>query len=350
MSLTPAEARAWAGQALAVGVPGATAAEAAPLVREIAPAGLIVFSRNVTTAEGVAALIAGLRAAHPGFYDSSAPCVSAGLGGRLLAAVDEEGGRVQRLRAIVGSRPRAADLGRRSAAEIRTAARDHGAALRALGFDWNFAPVLDVNSNPANPIIGDRAFGDDPTTVTVGALAFAAGLRDAGVLPCGKHFPGHGDTTTDSHLERPRVAAPRARLNACELPPFAAAVAAGLETLMTAHVVFDALDAQRPATLAPAVLTDLLTRRWGYDGVIVSDDIDMRAIADHDDTGAAAVASLRAGAHMVLCCNEPETAVRVRDAVARAIADDEALFAHLRTGAARLLSAARRVGVRAARD
>jgi len=181
-----------------------------------------------------------------------------------------------------------------------------GDELAALGFDVDFAPVLDVNSNPANPIIGVRAFGTDAPAVARRALAFARGLDAAGVIACGKHFPGHGDTQTDSHLELPRIDHGWDRLERVELLPFRLAAAAGLPMIMTAHVVFAALDPARPATLSEPVVTGLLRGKLGYRGVIVSDDLDMRAIAGHMGADVAAVAAVRAGCDVLLLCNSED--------------------------------------------
>jgi beta-N-acetylhexosaminidase len=188
--------------------------------------------------------------------------------------------------------------------------RAMGEELRALGFDIDFAPVLDVHTNPANPIIGDRAFGKDAANAARRALAFARGLDAAGIIACGKHFPGHGDTDTDSHLELPRVDHPWDRLEAVELAPFKLAAQAKLPMLMTAHVVFAALDATRPATLSEQVVTGLLRNRLGYQGVIVSDDLDMKAISANMGVDHAAVQAIRAGCDvLLLCCNEQYQAI-----------------------------------------
>lgn len=226
-----------------------------------------------------------------------------------LIAIDQEGGLVQRVRAPATVwPPMMAHDGLAEPDDVRVAEQTGkaiGDELRALGLDIDFAPVLDVHTNPANPIIGDRAFGHDATTVARRALAFARGLEGAGILPCGKHFPGHGDTDTDSHLALPRIDHDWARLDAVELAPFKAAAAAGLPMLMTAHVVFAALDRDRPATLSEQVITGLLRERLGYRGVIVSDDLDMQAIAGHMGADHAAVAAIQAGCDVVLlCCNE----------------------------------------------
>jgi beta-N-acetylhexosaminidase len=226
-----------------------------------------------------------------------------------LVAVDQEGGLVQRVRAPATMWPPMMAHDGLPSGEDEEVAEQVGQAvgeeLRALGFDIDFAPVLDVHTNPANPIIGERAFGREAATAARRALAFARGLDAAGILACGKHFPGHGDTDTDSHLALPRIDHPWERLERVELPPFQLAARAGLPMIMTAHVVFAALDATRPATLSEQVVTGLLRERLGYRGVIVSDDLDMRAIAGTTGVDQAAVQAIRAGCDvLLLCCNE----------------------------------------------
>jgi beta-N-acetylhexosaminidase len=240
--------------------------------------------------------------------------VKAPDGAPALVSVDQEGGLVQRVRAPATQWPPMFTHDGLPAGEDERVAESVGRAmgeeLRALGFDIDFAPVLDVHTNPANPIIGERAFGRDADTVSRRALAFARGLDAAGVLACGKHFPGHGDTDTDSHLELPRVDHDWDRLDKVELAPFRAAARAGLPMIMTAHVVFAALDKERPATLSPAVVDGLLRGKIGYRGVIVSDDLDMRAIAGHMGADHAAVGALRAGCDvLLLCCDEGNQAL-----------------------------------------
>ncbi len=241
-------------------------------------------------------------------------------GVRNFIAVDQEGGVVQRLRAPATRWPpmmtlnAAAHAGHdeQLAVDVGTAV---GKELRAVGFDIDFAPILDVHTNPANPIIGDRAFGTTPDVVARRALAFARGLAAAGMLSCGKHFPGHGDTHTDSHLELPRIDHDWARLRSVELAPFVAAAAAGLPMLMTAHVVFSALDATVPATLSRHVMTTLLREEIGYRGVVVSDDLDMRAIAAHHGVGNAAIAAIRAGCDAILLCRDQAHQVQAEAAL-----------------------------------
>jgi beta-N-acetylhexosaminidase len=181
--------------------------------------------------------------------------------------------------------------------------------------------VLDVHSNPANPIIGDRAFSSDPDVVSAIGIALMRGLLAGGVIPCGKHFPGHGDTETDSHVELPTVRRSRAELERTELAPFRAAIAAGIPMLMTAHVLYPALDADHPATVSPAILTDLLRSELGFEGVIVSDDLEMRAISDRGNIGATAVASVEAGVDGLLVCQDLAKAAHAVQAIEDAVSE-----------------------------
>jgi beta-N-acetylhexosaminidase len=324
------------GQLLWIGFHGTTAPAA--VTRKLAAGEVgatILFKRNLTFTDAAQDLCD---------LDASAALVSAlhvaapdGTPG--LVAVDQEGGLVQRVRkpATVWPPMRRHDqLG----ADDETTAEQVGLAmgreLRALGFDIDFAPVLDVHTNPANPIIGDRAFGTEPATVARRALAFARGLDQAGVLACGKHFPGHGDTATDSHLELPRIDHAWDRLEQIELLPFARAAAAGMPMIMTAHVVFAALDATRPATLSPQVIEGLLRGKLGYRGVIVSDDLDMNAIADHFGVGAAAVDAIRAGCDVLLLCRDEAHQAAAEEALIREGERDSELRRKLGEAAARV--------------
>jgi beta-N-acetylhexosaminidase len=176
-----------------------------------------------------------------------------------------------------------------------------GRELAALGFNLNFAPVLDIHSNPANPVIGLRAFGTDGKSVAAAALAFAAAMQAEGVLACGKHFPGHGDTDTDSHRELPVLRLNLAALRARELQPFAAAIRAGLPMLMTAHVLLPEIDPHDPVTLSKS-FGGLLRHELGYDGVVVSDDIGMHAVSKRFDDPRQAVRLLQAETDLMMVC------------------------------------------------
>jgi beta-N-acetylhexosaminidase len=327
--------RADLGQLLWIGFQG-TAAPAATLARiaDGRAGAAILFRRNLL----------GLGGASPDQgFDVGALCAlttalhgAAPAGAPLLIAVDQEGGRVQRLRAPATRWPAMLGLARHPAARARAIGRAIGDELRAVGIDVDFAPVLDVNSNPANPIIGDRAFGEEAGGATERALAFAAGLAEAGVLGCGKHFPGHGDTDTDSHLALPRIVHGMERLRAVELAPFAAAAAAGLPMIMTAHVVFEALDPSVPATMSPRVIDGLLRRELGYRGVIVSDDLDMKAIAENYGVGDAAIASIAAGCDVLLLCEREDVQAEVEEALTREVERSPALAARVAEAAGRV--------------
>src|SRR6185295_18311959 len=258
-----------AGQLLSVGFEGTTADD--ELRARIAASeigGVMVFRPNIATPGQLAAVVAEIRGVAP----NDLP---------LLVSIDQEGGVVQRLRAPATEWPAMLSVGAAGDAARTTAVgRAVGEELAAVGVNWDFAPVLDVHTNPDNPVIGNRAFGTSPDAVARQALAFWRGLRGAGLVGCGKHYPGHGDTRTDSHHELPVVAHDLERLRAVELAPFAAAAAAGVEAFMTAHVLYPALDPDRPATLSRRIATDLLRGEVGFRGVLVSDDLGMKAVAD----------------------------------------------------------------------
>lgn len=253
-------------------------------------------------------------------------------------AVDQEGGRVARLGTPLLRLPAMRQLGLRDDVAFTTrVAAVLGAQLALLGFNTDFAPVLDIDTNPANPVIGDRSFSDDPACVTRHGLAFAAGLQSAGVIACGKHFPGHGDTDLDSHLALPRLSHDRARLDAVELAPFAAAADA-VDAIMTAHVIFDAIDPTLPATLCRAAITGILREQLGYQGVIVSDDLEMKAVADHYGVGDAACRAIDAGCDAVLICSKPELCVEAHEALIARAEKNHGFAERLRDAAARGLA------------
>ncbi len=238
----------------------------------------------------------------------------------LMYAVDQEGGRVQRLRAPFPELPPMrsfGDAGRKTLA--RRAGALLGRTLRAIGFHQDFAPVLDVDSNPDNPVIGDRAFSNDPNVVARLGAAFIDGMQSAGMAACAKHFPGHGDTNVDSHLALPRLDHGIERLRQVELVPFRAAVAIEVASIMTAHILFSAFDDEHPATLSEKVMGPLVRDEVGYKGVVVSDDLEMRAVADHYGVADAAVRSIRAGCDQILICKHPELIAEAHEALVKAV-------------------------------
>jgi beta-N-acetylhexosaminidase len=253
---------------------------------------------------------------------------------------------VQRLGPPVLQLPPMRALGRiDDAAVTQRAAEVLGRQLRALGFNLDFAPVLDVDSNPDSPVIGDRSFGDDPARVARHGAAFARGLHAAGVAACGKHFPGHGDAALDSHLALPRVTHGRERLDRVELAPFRA-LAAELDAIMTAHIVFEALDADRPATLSPATLEGVLRGALGFNGVIFSDDLEMKAISQHLGVADAACEAIAAGCDALLICSQPELCLQAHAALVERAEREPAFAARLRAAAQRNLDARRTRGHR----
>jgi beta-N-acetylhexosaminidase len=276
-------------------------------------AGVVLFSRNIDSPAQVRALCREIRSA-------------AGRGTPLpLIAVDQEGGRVARLKVppFTWFPPaRACSLfccRNESVAEAFGAAT--AAELRAAGIDVNFAPVLDVDSNPENPVIGDRAFSEDPNAAAALGIAFAKGSLSRGILPVGKHFPGHGDTSADSHVELPFVGAGKETLLRRELLPFRRAVRAGFPALMTAHVMYPAFDRDLPATLSRKILHGLLRERMRFRGAVISDALEMKAIADRYGIGEAAVLAVTAGCDVVLVCRGESAQAETIDRLARETRD-----------------------------
>lgn len=302
-------------------------------------AGVAYFGQNVDPADphGTDALSRALREHAPD----------------ALIGADEEGGNVTRLEAIGGSSfPGAAQLGRLDdTAATRAVHAQIAERSRAGGISFVLGPVADVNTNPRNPIIGVRSFGDEPGLVSRHVAAAVAGLHDGGALACAKHFPGHGDTVSDSHTGLPRVQMSRAQLERDHLPPFLAAIEAGVDAIMTAHVVFPEFG-ELPATVNPITLGWL--REAGFDGVIATDALDMDAIRRTYGAGEGAVMALRAGADL-LCIGNPANwgargeaddegdFLRVRDAVVDALADGSLPRARVEEAAARVTRMAKSV-------
>lgn len=286
--------------------------------------GVILFKRNIESLEQTAEMLSRVRDAwslpHP-----------------PIIGVDQEGGRVVRLRAPLTALPPAARVGAVDRPEITEKAGELvGRELRAVGFTVDFAPVLDVATNPDSPVIGDRAFGETPEMVIRHGLPFGTGLLRGGVCPCAKHFPGHGDAVLDSHLALPRVSHDRVRLEAVEMAPFAEWCRAGIGPVMSAHVVYPSLDPEGPATLSAPIMTGLLRERLGFDGAIFSDDLEMGAIEALGGAGQAAVGAVGAGVDGLLVCRRAEHREGVRSALARRAADDDDFRLRLESAAEHL--------------
>jgi len=289
--VSPSALRREIGQLLIAGFDGTELpVELKSLAREFGLGGVILFSRNVVDPEQVAEVC--YEAAHV------VPDLP------MWVSVDQEGGRVARLKAPFTEWPPMATLGR--AGDVTLAARFAralAAELKAVGFTLDYTPVLDVLTNPKNPVIGDRALAEKADDVARLGAAIIRTLQGEGIAACGKHFPGHGDTSTDSHHELPIVEHPPERLRQVEFVPFRAAVDAGVATMMTAHVLVHAVDEDRPASLSRAVVTTLLRQELHYQGVIISDDLEMKAIANEYTAPAAAVMAIDAGCDAFLICS-----------------------------------------------
>jgi beta-N-acetylhexosaminidase len=310
------------GAVLCTGIPGPWLdRETRRALEDVRPGGIILFRRNCEDVAQLRALTAQLHAL------PSAPLVS----------IDHEGGAVMRLGEPFTHFPPARTMSLPDDPEIAYAVgKAMATELATVGIDLSYAPVLDVDSNRDNPIIGKRAFGADPETVVRFALPFMRGLLDGGVIPCGKHFPGHGDTDRDSHLELPVVRRSREDLTRTELAPFRAAIAADIPALMTAHVLYPAFDPSVPASVSRTILQQLLRREMGFTGVIVSDDLEMQALRTVGSVADCAVRSLQAGVDCVLVCNDFEEALRTADRLRHAWRDGTLDRTALERSAARI--------------
>jgi len=289
------------GQLLIGSLPGTTITpEMRSLAREFQLGGVTLFKRNIEAPEQVAELCHDLQA-----LSSELP---------LWVAVDQEGGRVARLHTPFTEWPPMATLGRSGDDTLayRFAAA-LAAELKAVGITLDYAPVLDIHTNPSNPIIGDRALGEDADTVARLGAAVIRGLQENGVAACGKHFPGHGDTSADSHLALPLVEHPPDRIRRVECVPFREAIRNGVAFMMTAHILVPSLDEEKPATLSPTIVQGMLRGELGFQGVILSDDLEMKAIADTYTVPDAAVQAIAAGCDGVLVCRHLSSE-RSRDA------------------------------------
>lgn len=312
------------GQLFMLGFSGTSvSADLSKLLTDYRPGGVILFARNLERSEQIARLTNALQKLSP-----HAP---------LLVSIDQEGGRVSRLPEDFTVFPACGVLGACGSAELAYAAASVTAVeLRAVGINMNLAPVLDVHTNEQNPIIGDRAFSSVPTAVCELGLATIAGLQDNKIIACGKHFPGHGDTAADSHKELPVVGASVERLREIELRPFVHAIENEVAALMTAHVLYPALDKEHPATLSRAILTRLLREELQFKGLTLTDDLEMGAILDHHKIGAAAVQAVQAGADVLLICRDPDHQKTAMEAVHAAVKDGTIPQSRLEASASRI--------------
>lgn len=290
------ELRQKIGQMIMIGLQGEELSqEEKRLVKNFSFGGFILFSHNLKEPKQILSLCGSLWK-----LNQTPP----------LIAIDQEGGRVHRLPPPFTHFPPAAVLGRTGNAGLAyKAGLATARELSAVGINLNFAPVLDVHSNPNNPVIGDRALSSEPEQVTQLGWSMIQGLRAGGVIPCAKHFPGHGDTAQDSHLELPVVKKDRAALKSLELPPFIHTCRNQVESLMTAHVLYPSFDSDHPATLSYAIVANLLRHEIDYEGVVFSDDLEMKAISQNYSLENAVSLAIQAGIDVLLFCHQKETAV-----------------------------------------
>ena len=316
-------------------------AHAREIVQELGAGAVILMGRNVSTPAQTRELTAELQ---------SLAQIS------LFVAVDQEGGMVNRFSPPVHQFPGNMALGAIANREEEGAhttatryaerqARAQARELRELGVNWNFAPVVDVNNNPNNPIIGVRSYGENPWLAAEHGVGAVQGYQAEGVLACAKHFPGHGDTAIDSHLALPTITGDRARLEAVELLPFRALIAAGAGAIMTTHILFPALDAERPATLSQAVLAGLLRDEMGFDGLVITDCLEMNAIADTVGTAQGALKAIQAGADMALICHTLKTQREAYRVLLEAAQLGALPIARLDAAVGRVLAAKKRMSI-----
>ncbi|MBM3116491.1 beta-N-acetylhexosaminidase [Jeongeupia naejangsanensis] len=299
------------------------------MIREQRVGGVILFRRNVHTPAQIAKLCRRLQEVNAEVSDIP-----------LLISLDQEGGMVMRIEQGVTPIPAAmAFQAAGSTADCEKLSQINGEEMRQIGLNMNLAPVLDVNNNPLNPVIGVRAYGEDAETVIEYGLAAVRGLQHAGMIATAKHFPGHGDTATDSHYAMSVVPHDKARLKAVELAPFQAAIDAGVDAIMTAHVAFPAIepDAAMPATLSKNVLTGLLREEMGFKGVVISDCLEMAAISEGVGVAVGAVGTLQAGADIVLVSHLEERQQAAVEAVLQAVERGEISEARIDEALARVM-------------
>ncbi|MBC8078800.1 MAG: beta-N-acetylhexosaminidase [Gorillibacterium sp.] len=256
----------------------------------------------------------------------------------LWLSVDEEGGRVTRLPAEFAKLPTSQSIGLvNNLSYSRQVGSLIGQELHSVGMNMDFAPVMDVNSNPNNPVIGDRSFGDQPDIVSRLGIQTMKGLQSENVASVIKHFPGHGDTSVDSHIGLPVVQHDLDRLRSLELIPYARAIEQGADAIMVAHILLPKLDDNHPASFSKPIITGLLREELGFDGVVMTDDMTMGAVAEHYNLGDAAVHSILAGADIVLVCHDYAKENAVLSALTKAVSDGRITEKRLNESVMRIL-------------
>ncbi len=314
------------GQLLMVGFDGTSPTkEVECAIRKHHVGGVILFSRNIEHPLQLAKLTSSLQALSKQ--------------GPLFMGIDQEGGRVSRLSHPFTKFPKARALGEINDIPLTySAAEAMAKELTAVGINLNFAPVLDIDTNPDNPVIGDRAFSKSPLVVAEHGLAMMSGLQDNKIIACGKHFPGHGDTHLDSHKTLPTVTHSLSRLNDIELKPFIHLAQNRLASMMTAHVLYKGIDQKRPATLSKKIVTGLLREAIGFLGVVISDDLEMKGITDYGTVAESAVLAIAAGCDLLLVCHSFDQQVATLAALIQAVEKGDIPEARIEQSVARILA------------
>lgn len=322
------------GQMIMAGIEGTTPTpEAIDLIEEYKIGGFIFFRDNLTSYSQSLDFINGMKQMNKG---NKIP---------LFLSVDQEGGRVRRLPGLE-ELPTNKEIGLLDNPELSYQVGTILAKeLQAFGMNMNYSPVMDVNSNPKNPVIGDRAFGNKTELVSRLGIQTMKGMEDENIIPVIKHFPGHGDTSVDSHLELPRIDKSLAELYDMELIPFIDAIREGADVVMVAHILFQQLDDQYPSSMSKAIITDLLREELGFEGVIITDDMMMDAIESHYEIGEAAVQSVKAGSDIILISEHYEDIIQSFEAIKAAVQQGEISEARINKSVERIVELKEKYGV-----
>lgn len=303
------------GQMFIVGFEGYEAdSKIKDLIEKRYVGGVIFFDRNINSSNSLLQLMNSLKDFNK---NNKAP---------LFMSIDEEGGRVSRLPKEIKRFPSSMSIGKTGDSNISFQVGEiTGEKLKAFGFNMDFAPVLDIYSNSKNKVIGDRAFGVEPERVKKFGVATMKGLSEQGVIPVIKHFPGHGDTTEDSHLKLPVVYHDYTRLESFELIPFKYAIEQGADAIMIAHILLPMIDKDYPASISKNIITDLLRNKLNFNGVVITDDMEMQAIAKNYTIEDAALKSVKAGSDIILICKNYENSIKAIDKIKLSVKKNEIL-------------------------
>lgn len=297
------------GQLIIVGFEGTNInEEAIKYIEDFKVGGFILFSRNIIDENQTLELLNNLKEANS---NNDIP---------LFLSIDEEGGRVSRLPKSFIKLPEATNLGNKNDPNISYKfGQTLGERVKSLGFNMDFAPVLDINSNPKNPVIGTRSFGNTVEIVKNNGIEVMMGIKDTKVIPAAKHFPGHGDTSIDSHVNLPKVDKTMEKLKNFELIPFIAAIEKDIDIIMVAHILYSDIDQDQPATMSPKIIGGLLREELGYEGVVVSDDMTMGAIVENYTLEDGTLSFIKAGGDIALICHGNENPGKVLEKIKEAI-------------------------------